>query len=138
MNPETEISVMLWEEKDEYVCRLLELECKGRCWCEGEVKELKEYYMYAYDAYNTWGHELQKGSFTKAMLSDVISIGGVPWWLVTVVPKVSVELEEKDVPRIYRSLANEKIEDDETVVSEVAKTDMPQIYRSNANERIFD
>ena len=127
MNPETDISVMLWEERDEYVCRLLELEFEGRCWCEVEVKELKEYYMYAYDAYNNWGYELRKGSFTKAMLSDVRSIGGVPWWLVTV------------VPRVYRSIANEKIEDDEPlVVCEEMPKEIPQIYRSNANERIYD
>ena len=98
MNPETDISVMMWEERDEYVCRLLEEEFDGRCWCESEVKDLREYYIGAYDAYNSWGYELREGSFTKAMLSDVMSMGGVPWWLVTVVPRVTRTLDNKDVP----------------------------------------
>ena len=138
MNPETNISVMIWEERDEYVCRLLELEFVGRCWCESEEKVLREYYMEAYEAYNSWGYELQEGSFTKAMLSDVMSMGGVPWWLVTVVTRVSRKLDDKDMPRIYRSLANEKIKDDDEVVCDKVVSDVPCIFRTLANERIFD
>ena len=44
-----------------------------------------------------------------------------------------------DLPVLYRSIANERIYDDDVTLPQVQNTtDLPVIYRSIANERIYD